>query len=314
MIPVITGDDMGVQQAAQALLAGRLVAIPTETVYGLAALASDDDAVASLYAAKQRPEFNPLIVHVIGADSARELTDWPEIADALTQAFWPGPLTLVLPKKAGAPVSELATAGLDTVAVRSPAHPVSRAVIALTGPLVAPSANRSGYLSPTTASDVAKNFSDEIALILDHGATRHGVESTVLAITSDEITLLRPGPIALCELEGAIGRAITRRTDMQKPLSPGQTLQHYAPKRAKLRLNADGPKAREAYLGFGPGPWSVLNLSPNQDLTEAAANLFSYLRALDDAGYANIAVAQIPNEGLGEAINDRLRRAAGEHS
>jgi L-threonylcarbamoyladenylate synthase len=294
-----------------------LVAFPTETVYGLGADATNAAAVAKLYAAKGRPSFNPLISHVAEAAATRALARFDAAAETLAAAFWPGPLTLVLPKSPACPVAELATAGLDTIAVRMPAHPVARALIAALGrPVVAPSANRSGHVSPTTAAHVLADLGARIDLVLDGGPARVGVESTILACLDGEITLLRPGGLPRDAIERALGRAVNERViaadEGEAPLAPGMLASHYAPK-TPLRLNAREVKRGEALLAFGaavPKAAHVLNLSASGDLVEAAANLFSHLRALDASGAQGIAVMPIPEAGLGEAINDRLARAA----
>jgi L-threonylcarbamoyladenylate synthase len=300
--------------AAEALRAGRLVIMPTETVYGLAADVGNDTAVAAVFSAKGRPEFNPLIVHVADLSAAQTIADFHPAALALAQAFWPGPLTLVLPRRAQAHVSLLATAGLDTVAVRVPAHPVAQALLgAFGGPLAAPSANRSGRVSPTTAADAGADFPDGVAMVLDGGPCTVGVESTIIGFTDDgRLVLLRPGGLPredIVRVAGPLADHVRRGA----PSAPGQLASHYAP-RAAMRLNALSPEPGEAYLAFGPSmPASdgmILNLSPAGDLIEAAANLFSFLRRLDASGAEVIAVSPIPSQGLGEAINDRLARAA----
>jgi len=310
-----------IAEAARILGAGGLVAFPTETVYGLGADATNAAAVARIYAAKGRPSFNPLIAHVNDAAAARALARFDAAAETLANAFWPGPLTLVVPKSAACPVAELATAGLDTVAVRVPAHPVARALIAALGrPVVAPSANRSGHVSPTTAEHVLADLAGRIDLVLDGGPARVGVESTILLCLDGAVTLLRPGGLAREAIERAIGRQVAEARiaadEGEAPLAPGMLASHYAP-RAALRLDADEVRPGEALLAFGPAlppgaerSAATLNLSPRGDLIEAAANLFSHLRELDRAGVASIAVMPIPREGLGEAINDRLSRAA----
>ena len=318
--PASEADAIGA--AARILAGGGLVAFPTETVYGLGADATNAAAVAKLYAAKGRPAFNPLIAHVADATAARRLAVFDAAADALARAFWPGPLTLVLPKTATCPVADLATAGLDTVAVRVPAHGIAHALITtFGGPVVAPSANRSGHVSPTTADHVMADLADRIDLVLDGGPTRVGVESTIVACLADTVTLLRPGGLPRAEIERVLGRALVQppadtEADSGQPLAPGMLASHYAP-RAKVRLNAVKLEAGEALLAFGLGAISgidaasaVMNLSERGDLDEAAANLFGHLRALDGKGVHAIAVMSIPDEGLGEAINDRLRRAA----
>jgi L-threonylcarbamoyladenylate synthase len=311
--------------AARVLAGGGLVAFPTETVYGLGADATNAAAVARLYAAKGRPAFNPLIAHVGDAAAARPLATFDAPAETLAAAFWPGPLTLVLPKAPTCPVADLATAGLDTVAVRVPAHPVARALIsAFGGPVVAPSANRSGHVSPTTADHVMADLADRIDLVLDGGPTTVGVESTILACVGGGVTLLRPGGVPREAIERVLGRKVDEARaadeDGEAPLAPGMLASHYAP-RATLRLGAREVRPGEALLAFGPvlppgaeRAATTLNLSARGDLIEAAANLFSHLRALDHAGVARIAVMPIPRDGLGEAINDRLARAAAPRS
>jgi L-threonylcarbamoyladenylate synthase len=315
-----------VEQAAATLAAGGLVAFPTETVYGLGADATSDAAVARLYAAKERPSFNPLIAHVAGLDAARRLAQFDAQALTLAEAFWPGPLTLVLPRLPGCPVGQLATAGLDTIAVRAPSHPVARAILAAFGkPVVAPSANRSGRVSPTSAQHVQADLAGRIDLIVDDGASPLGVESTVLSCGCGEVVLLRPGAIPRAGVERILGRGVAGAAtagdagdshDEPRPVAPGMLASHYAP-RATVRMNAVTVTSGEALLAFGlelpPGAGharTILNLSTRRDLVEAAANLFSYLRILDDAGTSSIAVMPVPDEGLGEAINDRLRHAA----
>ena len=303
-------DKTSIAEAAEILRRGGLVAMPTETVYGLAADAADGEAVARLYAAKGRPSFNPLIVHVSGRDMAETCVMVPPLAAKLMDEFWPGPLTLVLPRKDDAPVSELAGAGLDTLGVRMPAHNTAQALITAFGrPLVAPSANPSGAVSPTTAQHVAEGLGEKIDLILDAGPCPVGVESTVLAIDGDTAILLRPGGLPCAEIEAVTGPL--KSAEANAPLSsPGMLKSHYAPD-AALRLNAAAPEPGEAFLAFGPGAVAcTANLSRTGDLNEAAANLFALLRQLDAEGYKRIAVAPIPMDGLGEAINDRLQRAA----
>jgi len=298
--------------AARCLAAGGLVAFPTETVYGLGADARRGEAVARLYAAKGRPSFNPLIAHVADAAGARRLGVLNADAERLAAAFWPGPLTLVLPRRPDCPVSDLALAGLDSVAVRVPAHPVAQALLAeFAGPVVAPSANRSGHVSPTSAAHVMGDLRGRIDLIVDGGPCTVGVESTIIACL-DAPALLRPGGLPRADVERVLGRALLGPAAMDIPLAPGMLASHYAP-RARLRLDAQGARDGEALLAFGavpPAPGPALNLSERGDLIEAAANLFSHLRALDAAGAGSIAVMPVPHEGLGEAINDRLARAA----
>ena len=310
-----------IDEAARILAAGGLVAFPTETVYGLGADATNAAAVAKLYAAKGRPSFNPLISHVAEATAAQALARFDVTAKTLAAAFWPGPLTLVLPKSASCPVAELATAGLDTIAVRMPAHPVARSlIVALGKPVVAPSANRSGHVSPTTAAHVLADLGERIDLVIDGGPARVGVESTILACLDGDVTLLRAGGLPRDAIERALGRAVKEAAipadSDEAPLAPGMLASHYAP-RATLRLDAHDVRPGEALLAFGPAlpagterAAQVLNLSARGDLIEAAANLFAHLRELDRAGVAHIAAMPIPREGLGEAINDRLMRAA----
>jgi L-threonylcarbamoyladenylate synthase len=313
---VLAADAASIADAARVLHAGGLVAFPTETVYGLGADATNAVAVAKLYAAKGRPSFNPLIAHVGDTAAARRLGRFDTNAERLA-ALWPGPLTLVLPRLATCPVAELATAGLETIAVRVPSHPVARGLLArVKHPIVAPSANRSGHVSPTTAAHVLADLGGQIDLILDGGAAPVGLESTIVACVDAEL-LLRSGGLPRSEIERILDRplagsgfAVVDTDDV--PLAPGMLSSHYAP-RTGLRLDATEVGADEALLAFGPplpGARRVLNLSPGGDLVEAAANLFAHLRALDAAGASAIAVMAIPHHGLGEAINDRLARAA----
>ncbi|MBX6368490.1 MAG: threonylcarbamoyl-AMP synthase [Rhodospirillales bacterium] len=300
-----------IARAASVLREGGLVAFPTETVYGVAGDATNDRAVAAIFAAKQRPRFNPLISHVADLEAARRLGRFDARAEDLAARFWPGPLTLVVPRLPTSPVSLLATAGLDTVAVRVPDHPVASALLRAVGlPLAAPSANRSGRVSPTTAAHVAEELGDSVAMILDGGPCRVGVESTVLDLTTDPPTLLRPGGVPM----EALGLVQLPSDAGSAPRSPGMLTSHYAPRLA-VRLDATEARPGEALLAFGPGEAppgfaAVRWLSRSGDLVEAAANLFAALRALDRPEYAGIAVMPIPEEGLGRAINDRLRRAA----
>ena len=311
----------GVAEAARCLKAGGLVAFPTETVYGLGADASQAQAVARIYEAKGRPSFNPLIVHVADIKAARQIARFDATALRLAEAFWPGPLTLVLPRTAPCPVAELATAGLDTVAIRVPAHVVAGDLLrAFGGAVVAPSANISGHVSPTTAAHVASDLSGRIDLILDGGPVEVGVESTIVACF-DEPMLLRPGGLPREDIERVLGRSLQRLPEDAagedaQPLAPGMLASHYAP-RTPVRLDAIDVEPDEVMLAFGPvdangahAAKAVLNLSATGDLGEAAANLFGYLRALDAKGGRTIAVMAVPQHGLGEAINDRLRRAA----
>jgi L-threonylcarbamoyladenylate synthase len=307
-----TSTPEAIGRAAELLRAGRLVAFPTETVYGLGGDATNERAVAEIFAAKGRPRFNPLIVHIRGLAEAEALAFFDDRARSAAELFWPGPLTLILPRRNDSGLSLLASAGLDTVAVRVPAHEVAQALLRETGrPIAAPSANRSGRVSPTEASHVAEEFGDSVALILDGGRTLVGLESTVLDLSGDTPALLRPGGITseqLTELLGPIAAP-----DESQPKSPGMLPSHYAPS-LPLRLDAVSAQPGEALLAFGPnvppGFAEVLWLSRFGDLSEAAANLFAMLRQLDRPSFTGIAVMPIPEQGLGCAINDRLRRAA----
>lgn len=318
---ILPAGEAAVATAARRLAAGGLVAFPTETVYGLGADAANPAAIARLYQAKGRPAFNPLIAHVGDLAAARKIARFDSGAERLARAFWPGPLTLVLPKAEGCAVADLATAGLDTVAVRVPAHPVARDILrAFGGPVVAPSANLSGHVSPTTAAHVESDLAGLIDLIVDGGPVQVGVESTIVGCFEQPM-LLRPGGVPREDIERVLGRALTQppletESNSAQPLAPGMLASHYAP-RARVRLNAQGVAPGEALLAFGlhrlhgeADAVAIMNLSAKADLAEAAANLFGYLRALDTKGAKTIAVMPIPNEGLGEAINDRLRRAA----
>ena len=310
---VLQADQAGIEAGARCLAAGGLVAFPTETVYGLGADACQGEAVARLYAAKGRPTFNPLIAHVADAAAAHRLGVFDEAAEKLAAAFWPGPLTLVLPKRQDCPVAALALAGLDSVAVRVPAHPLAHALLkAFGGPVVAPSANRSGHVSPTSAAHVLSDLRGRIDMVLDGGPCTLGLESTIVA-SLDEPTLLRPGGLARADIERVLGHPLLLADTPETPLAPGMLASHYAPK-ARLRLNAEAPRPGEALLAFGPKvpvcERPTLNLSSRGDLKEAAANLFAHLRTLDASGAPGIAVMKVPHEGLGEAINDRLARAA----
>ncbi|MBI3452469.1 MAG: threonylcarbamoyl-AMP synthase [Rhodospirillales bacterium] len=303
-----------IARAAALLRRGAPVAFPTETVYGLGGDATSDRAVAGIFAAKARPRFNPLIVHLGDLRAAARLVRFDARARALASAFWPGPLTLILPRRPGCRVSWLASAGLDTLAVRVPDHPVALALLRAVGrPVAAPSANRSGRISPTAARDVARSLGPRVSLILDGGRCQVGVESTVVDLSGPAAVLLRPGGVpreAIERVIGPLGRAGAGR----KLKSPGQLPSHYAPT-LPLRLAAAAPRRAEAYLAFGKTPAklrpeAVRNLSPSGDLAEAASNLFAMLRALDRPEFSAIAVARIPDRGLGAAINDRLARAA----
>ncbi len=312
--PILDPSDAAIARAAAALLAGELVALPTETVYGVAGDATNADAVARLYAAKNRPSFNPLIAHVADLANASREGVFDERAYALAQHCWPGPLTLVLPVQQTSGVCQLARAGLDSIALRIPAHPVAQAVLrAVARPLVAPSANRSGRLSPTSTSAVAEELGDALALILEGGPCRVGVESTIVAALPDQpLRVLRPGAFDIDMISRIAGeRACGPEVGQEeRVIASGQLSSHYAPD-ASVRLNALKAKEGEVLLGFGPeAPADAVNLSATGDTTEAAANLYGLLRQLDDAGAKTIAVMPIPEEGLGVAINDRLRRAA----
>jgi L-threonylcarbamoyladenylate synthase len=318
---ILPPGEAAVVTAARILAEGGLVAFPTETVYGLGADATNPAAVARIYQAKGRPAFNPLIAHVGDIAAAGKIARLDASATALAEAFWPGPLTLVLPKTQNCAVADIATAGLDTVAIRIPAHPVARDILrAFGGPVVAPSANLSGHVSPTTAAHVHSDLAGKIDLIVDGGAVDVGVESTIVGCFEAPM-LLRPGGLPRAEIERVLGRALNQppkdtESDSGQPLAPGMLASHYAP-RARVRLDAVAIEPGEALLAFGLGAISgidaasaVMNLSERGDLNEAAANLFGHLRALDAKGVRTIAVMPIPDDGLGEAINDRLRRAA----
>ncbi len=310
---ILTPDADGAAAAARILRAGGTVGLPTETVYGLAADARDPAAVARIYAAKGRPAFNPLIVHVADAAAARRIGGFGPAADRLAAAFWPGPLTLVVPLLPDARVAPAVTAGLPSVALRVPAHPVARAVLAaFDGPVAAPSANPSGGVSPTTAAHVLEGLGGRIAAVVDAGPCPVGVESTIIGLADGPPRLLRPGGIAAEAVEAVLGAPLAGAgTGIT---APGQLASHYAP-RARLRLDAEAPRPGEVWIGFGPGPDpgpEGLNLSPAGDVAQAAARLFALLRAADRAAGADgtIAVAPVPDTGLGRAVNDRLRRAA----
>lgn len=288
-----------IAEAAALILAGQPVAVPTETVYGLAADATNGEAVARIYEAKGRPSFNPLIVHVSDIAQASEIAFFGDEAEALATRHWPGPLTLVLPVREAAGIAALVTAGLPTIALRMPAHPAMQSLLAAVGrPLAAPSANASGRISPTRAAHVAASLDGRIPLIIDAGATAHGLESTIVAATGGPLRLLRPGPIDL-------GLAVEETGGIE---APGQLASHYAPTK-RLRLNATSAEPDEWLIGFGPVAGDV-SLSPSGNLVEAAAKLFELLHQADAQDGAGIAVAPIPDSGLGQAINDRLRRAA----
>jgi L-threonylcarbamoyladenylate synthase len=308
----LTAGATDIEAAAEALEAGELVILPTETVYGLACDAGDPRAVARVFEAKGRPSFNPLISHVADLKAAERLALFEDKARALAEVYWPGPLTIVAPFRADAPVSDLARAGLDTIAVRAPAHPVAQALLRAFGrPVAAPSANRSGRPSPTCVADAVSETGAFAAAALDGGRCQVGLESTVVSVLAGEARLLRPGGVSREEIQSVIGPLAPDQAEGHR--SPGRLARHYAPQ-TPVRLDVHQPEGGEAFLAFGPcaidGP-EVWNLSPTGDLREAAANLFAYLRLADAAGMQTIAVAPVPHRGLGEAINDRLRRAAG---
>jgi len=309
----ILPQERALDRALAELRARRPVAIPTETVYGLAADATDGEAIAAIYACKRRPRFNPLIIHVADRAMARRVARFDPMAERLADAFWPGPLTLVLPLAEGSPVHALATAGLATVGVRCP-QGFARSLIAAFGrPLAAPSANSSGRVSPTSADAVAGDLGDRVGLVVDGGPSPVGVESTIVAIADDAVTLLRPGGVPVEAIAAVAGRPVDRASG-GAVMAPGMLASHYAP-HAGVRLEARAITPGEALLGFGPvraagagAARAFRNLSPSGDLGEAARNLFAFLRALD--GATTIAVEPVPHRGLGAAINDRLARAA----
>ena len=307
----LSADDVGLTSAAQLLRDGALVAFPTETVYGLGADARQGGAVAAIYTAKGRPSFNPLIVHVADIATARKYVEWPARAAALAAIFWPGPLTLVLPLRAGHNLSPLVTAGLSTVGIRIPVHPVAQALLtSFGGPVAAPSANPSGRISPTTADHVISGLDGRIAAVVDGGSCDVGLESTIIGFDAESAVLLRAGGLPSEQIEKVLGQPL-KRADESKITAPGQMLSHYAP-RGAVRLNATTARPDEHMLGFGDIKGD-LTLSASGNLSEAAANLFGHLHRLDALG-GGIAVAPIPMEGLGHAINDRLNRAAAPRS
>lgn len=326
MVTILDTSDNSIRQVAESLRDGHVAAMPTETVYGLAADATNSHAVARIFEAKGRPSFNPVIVHVNDIDAAKTIVDFNEKAEQLASVFWPGPLTMILPRRADAAISLLTSAGLPSQAVRVPAHPVARKLIAALGrPIAAPSANASGTLSPTTPQHVAQSLGEKAGLILAGGKAGVGLESTVIDMTGDMPVMLRPGSVTREDIEIHIGPiAVETEAVGENPKSPGQLLKHYAP-RTQLRLKAVDVAADEALLAFGNIRFMgirggghvrdlpagrMLNLSETGDLTEAAANLFSMLHQLDRTGAKTIAVMDIPDKGLGFAINDRLKRAA----
>lgn len=321
-----TANDQAIKEAAEIIKSGGLVGMPTETVYGLAGNALDGAAVAKIYEAKGRPAFNPLIVHVASAKAAAEIAEMSDQAREVAAAFWPGPLTIVLPRKSDSGISELATAGLDTVAVRVPNHKAARELLSAAGvPIVAPSANKSTTISPTTPAHVSDSLGDSVDLILAAGACDVGLESTVLDLSGDVPAILRPGAITAEDISHVLGVEVGYAQDKaDSPKAPGMLLKHYAPD-TPVRIGAIDVAPDEALLAFGSVKFmgvkgggsaanlpdgQLLNLSEEADLNEAAVNLFSMLRTLDAGGHTKIAVMNIPETGLGIAINDRLRRAA----
>lgn len=312
---ILTADQHGIEKAAGILSNGGLVAFPTETVYGLGADACNGQAVASVYAAKGRPNFNPLIVHVADLDMAKRFAFFNKTSLDLAGAFWPGPLSLVLPLVPDHGLSELVTAGLDTIAIRIPEHATAHALLnCYEGPLAAPSANPSGRVSPTQVAHVLTDMNGIIDAVLDGGACNVGLESTILKVDGETVSLLRAGGLPIDPIQNCLGRDIAVPDDPTTPQSPGQLQSHYAPN-AQVRLNAVSITEQELLLGFGPNcKDATLNLSPTGDLIEAAANLFSYLRQIDTHALAEnataIAINPIPATGIGLAINDRLKRAA----
>ena len=313
-MPVLPASEEAISQAARALVRGEIVAFPTETVYGLGANARDARAVTKVFAAKDRPRFNPLIVHVPDIAAAETYAAFDDTARKLAEAFWPGPLSLVLPKRPACGIAELVTAGLDTIALRVPNHAIAQALLEATQlPIAAPSANRSGRISPTTAEHVAAELGDLPAMILDGGPCARGLESTVVRVTGETPVLLRLGAVSRHEVEAVLGHPIALADEDAPIASPGQLERHYAPN-TPLRLDATEVEPDEALLAFGPsapqGALTTINLSAAADLAEAATKLFASLRVLDQSGASRIAVMPIPGQGLGEAINDRLRRAA----
>jgi L-threonylcarbamoyladenylate synthase len=313
-MPVVPATEEAIGRAAEALARGEIVAFPTETVYGLGANALDARAVARVFAAKERPRFNPLIVHLPGLAEAERYAVLDDTARLLAQAFWPGPLSLVVTKRPSGGIVDLVSAGLETIALRAPAHPVAQALLAAAQlPIAAPSANRSGRISPTTAAHVEAELDDRPAMILDGGPCPLGIESTVIAVLDDAPALLRPGALPREAIELVLGAPLAAAKANHRGASPGQLETHYAPA-TPLRLGATSVARDEALLAFGgdvpKGARVTINLSPSGSLEEAAARLFAALRELDQAGAPSIAVMPIPAHGLGEAINDRLQRAA----
>ncbi len=313
-MPVVPATPEAIRQATHALAQGDIVAFPTETVYGLGANALDARAIAKVFAGKERPRFNPLIVHVPGLEAAERYAVMNDTAWRLAEAFWPGPLSLVLKKRPACGIADLVSAGLDTIALRAPAHPVAQALLeAAQLPIAAPSANRSGRVSPTTAAHVQAELGERPAMILDGGPCPLGIESTVVSVIEPEPGLLRPGALPREAIELVLGAPLLAANANHRGASPGQLETHYAPS-TKLRLGATGVSSSEALLAFGPeapqGARVTINLSASGNLEEAAVKLFAALRELDQTGATAIAVMPIPAHGLGEAINDRLQRAA----
>ncbi|MGH6760425.1 MAG: L-threonylcarbamoyladenylate synthase [Phyllobacterium sp.] len=316
MAEILDTSDEALSRAAEVLAAGQLVAIPTETVYGLAADATNGEAVARIFEAKGRPRFNPLICHVSSFEMAGRLAIFDPLSRKLADAFWPGPLTLVLPLREGSRIHPLVAAGLDTVALRMPRGIAARIIARLDRPLAAPSANSSGKISATSAAAVQDDLGSKIPLILDAGPCPVGLESTIVKVTGGEISLLRPGGLSAEDIGRLTGKALKRLDQRTAIQAPGMMASHYAPS-AQVRLNATAVSSNEALLAFGPARVSgadqakaVLNLSERGDLREAATHLFDYMKRLDGNGVSSIAVEPVPMEGLGEAINDRLARAA----
>ena len=308
---IVWADESTIPAGAHLLTQGKVVAFPTETVYGLGADATSDTAIAAIYAIKNRPIFNPLIVHVATPHDAKSLVQTSPQAQLLIDRFWPGPLTLVLPRHPNSPISLLASAGLDSIAIRQPDHPVALRLIALSGrPIAAPSANQSGTISPTTAQHVQDSLGEKLDMIVDGGPCRVGVESTILDLTQNTPIILRPGDISAQQIAELLGQDVHDAPHSGPIRAPGMMTSHYAPA-CPMRLNQQQALTGEALLAFGPGfPNATLNLSVRGDLTEAAANLFAMMRNLDNSSYSAIAVTPIPQHGLGLAINDRLNRAA----
>ena len=305
---VLPADDAAITAAMELLRSGQIVAIPTETVYGLAADASNADAVAKIYAAKGRPDFNPLIVHVADQSAAENLAEFSPMAHQLAQAFWPGPLTLVLPLRADADIAGAVTAGLPTIALRCPAHPVMQALLKKTGlNIAAPSANKSGGISPTRAEHVLAGLGGAVPMILDGGPCSAGLESTIVAVRDNGWQILRPGPVTAADIERVLGIGPLAASG-DNIEAPGQLASHYAPSKA-VRLNAIQPEPGEWHIGFGAIEGND-NLSASGDLAQAAANLFDALHRADASAALSISVAPIPHEGIGVAINDRLHRAS----